>query len=339
MMAVKNLVPEAIGFTMVPALDLLVAPSFPIDPNMVVIPYNMASYILDEFRVKNGWPVEVPPYDVRQKTLISTDGTVISNRQSPATVQTGADVRWVATELSWDDVTLTWRPEDGPYPSYVWSSSVEFAPVYINDYTYRVGKELLTVNGLNFSGDNHQHLWSNFTGGFGSAAGFTLIFALSLQSRFGLDNTDVDYAGIFGAGHATPPGAGDTFAEDVTGGQTNLQMRGRYLWVNSNQMAYQQLFPINLALTRSQPSYLAVVVNPPYTKVFMGFGTSTMQVAQVQTGPLPEANHLDWVIGRATGDLVHCADMTLFDLGLYVNPLSDDDVLSEISKLSQAYGG
>lgn len=338
-MAVKNLIPEPISFAFVPSLDILVEPSNPVDPNLVVVPYNMASYILDDFRVQNGWPVEVPPYDVRQVALVSATGDVLSNRQSPASVKTEADVRWVASNLSWDDVTFAWRPEDGPYPSYVWRSSVEYAPVYVNDYTYRVGKELITLNGLNFAGDNHQHLWSEFSSGFGSAVGFTLIFVLSLQSRFGFDSTDVDYAGIFGAGHATPPGSPNTFAETVTGGQSNLQLRGKYLWANSNQMAYQRLFPINLSLTRAQPSYLAMVVNPPYTKVFMGFGTSTMQVMQVQTGPEPDPNHLDWVLGRATGDLLHCADMTLFDLGLYVNALSDADVLSEIATLSQAYGG
>jgi hypothetical protein len=338
-MAVKNLIPEQIAFTMVPALDLLVEPSQPVDPNLVIVPYNMASYVLDDYRILNGWPVEVPPYDVRQKALVSASGDTLSNRQSPASVTTDADVRWVASELSYDTATFAWRPEDGPYPSFVWRSSVEYAPVFVDDYTYRVGKELITVNGLNFSADDKQHLWSEFSGGFGSAAGFTMIFVLSLQSRFGLDSTTVDYAGLLGAGHATPPGSPGTFAEVVTGGQTNLQMRGRYLWVNSNQMAFQRLFPINLSLTRSQPSYLAIVHNPPYTKAFMGFGTSTMQVAQVQTGPEPESNHLDLVIGRATGDLLHCADMTVFDLGLYVNPLSDADVLSEIATLSQAYGG
>ena len=338
-MAVKNLVPEPISFAMVPSVSLLVESGTPADPSEVLVPYNAASYILDDYRIMNGWPVEVPPYDFRQSSLIAIDGTVISNRQSPASVQTKADVRWVATELSYDDVTFVWRPEDGPYPGYTWRSSVDYAPTYIDDYTYRVGKELITANALNFAGENKQHIWSDFTSGFGSTAGFTMIFVMSLQSRFGLDGATLDYAGLFSAGHPTPGDADDIFDEEVDGAQTNLQMRGRYLWVNSSLMAFQRLFPINLALTRAQPSYLAVTVNQPYTKVMMGFGTSSMQVAQVQTAPDAEPNHLDWVIGRATGDLLHCADMTLFDLSLYASPLSDADTLAEIATLSQAYGG
>lgn len=338
-MAAKNLTAEAISWSCIPDLRMRVESGTELDLTEIVVPYNVASYLLDDYRIRKGWPVDVPLYDVRQNTLISNTGEVLSFRPAPTQITTLADVRWIPTELTWDDISLKLRPEDGPYPTFVWETNVDYSPTFIDDYSYRVGKELITRNALNFQSDNQEHMWSNFTGGFATTAGFTVIMVMSLESRFGQDGVDLDYAGIFSAGHPTPV-VDETgiFNEVVTGGQTSLQMRGRYLWVNSGQMAFQQLFPINLALTRAQPSYLAITVNPPYTKVFMGFGVSTMQVAQVQTGS-PEANHLDWVIGRATGDILHCADMTLFDMSLYASPLSDNDLLSEIATLSQSYGG
>lgn len=336
-MPTKTLTPERVSWRIDASLDIENNSAQDLDPGRVVVPYNVAQYQLDDYRIRNGWPVEVPKYDVRQEVFASADGEILTSRPNPASITTAADVRWIPTDLTWDPISFKLRPEDGPYAGYVWASSTAFAPTYLTDYSYRVGKEIVSRTGLNFVSANKEHLWSDFNGGFTGLAGYTVIMVLSLESKFGTDGTDLDFSGLLCAGHPTPASP-DTFAEEVTGATTDVQLRGRYLWAAANEMGFQQLFPINLALTRAEPSYLAVVVDPPYTKVYMGFGVATMQVAQVRTG-LAEPNNLDWVIGRATGDVLHCADMTLFDLSLYANPLNDNDLLSEIATLSQAYGG
>jgi hypothetical protein len=310
-----------------------------LDLSEIVVPYNMAHFQLDDYRINKGWPVAVPPYDIRATGFVSSTGDIITARPHPASVKTAADLRWIPTTETWDDISLRWSPEDSPNPGYTWATSVEYAPTYLDDYSYRVGKEIITRSALNFVSEQHEHIWSDFNGGFGSLGGFTVIMVLSLQSRFGTDGPDVDYAGLFCAGHATPASDEDlTFDEVVTGATSDLHLRGRHLWVDGTEGGFQQLFPINLALTRAQPSYLAITVNPPYTKVYMGFGVSTMQVSSARTGDAA-SNHLDWVIARSTGSLKHCADMSLFDLSLYANPLDEEELLSEVATLSQAYGG
>lgn len=336
-MPTKTLTPERVSWEIDTSLDIENNSAQDLDPGRVVVPYNVAQYQLDDYRLRNGWPVQVPKYDVRQEVFASASGEILSSRPNPASVVTAADVRWIPTELTWDPIAFRLSPEDGPYKAFTWHSATEFAPTYLADYSYRVGKEIISRTALNFVSANKEHLWSDFVGGFAGLSGYTAIMVLSLESKFGTDGVDLDFSGLLCAGHATPAGL-DTFTETVTGATTDVQLRGRYLWARGGEMGFQQLFPINLALTRAEPSYLAITVDPPYTKVYMGFGVATMQIAQVRTG-LAEANHLDWVLGRATGDVLHCADMTLFDMSLYANPLSDNDLLSEIATLSQAYGG
>lgn len=336
-MAVKTFVPERVQWSMAPSFDMTVVHDTTLDVSQIVVPYNVAHYLLDDYRIRNGWPVAVPKFDIRCKSLTSVTGDVVSYRPSPGGLTTAADVRWIPTELTWNDTDFTLRPEDSPYTNFVWQSSVGFAPTYLNNYTYRVGKEIITRNGLNFNADQKEHLWSNFSGGFSGTTGYTMLMVLSLSSRFGLDGEVQDYSGLLCSGHPTP--GGDTFAETITGNDTNLQLRGRYLYANGGEVSgFQQMFPINLALTRTQPSYLAITVDPPYTKVYMGFGAPGMQKAQFSSGA-PQGSALDWVLGRATGDVLHCADMTVFDLNLYANPLSDTELLGEVALLSQAYGG
>jgi len=336
--SIKTLVGERVKFQIDSTIDLEVDKDVE-DLDHLITPYNAISYRVDDYRFLNGWPVPVPKIDVRAESFVSAAGEILSHRPHPAQVTTNADVRWIPTEESWSIDEMKWRPEDTTaYPQYVWESATDFAPTYLNDYSYRIGKEIVSRSALNFSAEENEHLWSNFVGGFEGAAGFSVLAVVSLESKFGLDNTDQDFSGLICAGHPTP-GDEEIFPEPITGGTANLHLRGRYLFAEVNGSGFQQMFPVNLALTSSQPSYIGFTVSPPQVKVYMGFGVPTMQVGQfnIQGDVLP--NGLNLVIGRATGDILHCADMTLFDLGLYGQPLSDEEMLTEIATLSSAFGG
>lgn len=341
-MALKTFRPAQLQWRAITDISMKVIAASDLDEREIVVPYNTASWVVDEYRILNGWPTEIPDHDVVAQGFVSSAGEIMSIRPGPGQISTGADVRWIASADSWDNTTFTWRPEDTAiYPQYVWQSSSDYAPTYLNDYTYRVGKEIVTRDALNFQNDAKEHLWSDFTGGSAGAVRFSVVMVVNFSAKFGIDASATqvsDYGGIFCAGHPTPSSPPNTFAEVVTGGTVDVHLRGRYLYARPAQQAFEQLQSIHDLLVLSQPLYLGITVDPPYLTVTSGRNAAKLTVGQTLI-PSEETNNFDWVLGRATGDVLHGTDMTLFDCSFYGAPLSNGDMVGEIAALSACYGG
>lgn len=304
------------------------------DVSRVLVPYNMAHYRLGEFRMRNGWPVEVPPYDVRAHALTSVSGDRLTYRPAPAQVITQAAVRWIAGD-SYDTTALKWRPSVG-FPGWTWESAAEFAPTAIEEYSYRVDREIVVRPALHFNEDAHQHMWSNFAGAMTSATSFSFLMVLNLNSSASADTATPNWSGILSPGHPTPGGA-TTFAEPVVGSSFAIQVRGKTLFANPDQTGFKQMYSIAPMMERTAPCYLGVTVTPPYLYVYAGNGPSTLRYAMVECGT--DATTMAFVLGRSTGTLLHGADMSVFDLGFYVDPLTKEQMVSQVAVLAGSYGG
>lgn len=300
-----------------------------------LFPMIASAWEIDEYRIKYGWPVPLPSGDIHAPTLVSATGEVIASRPQPGELITNAFLRFIADPDLYDETALRWNPVQGGAP--VFTTSVDFAPVMINDYEYRNGDErFVGMNALNFDSDTQNHMWCDFTGVLGGSSGYTVIMVFSPNSVYGNDVT-VPYNGLWCPGGPTP--AGDTFAEPITGSYVSFTMQGNYLYMETEQQPRKIGISISNGLSNTAPTFLALVVQRPVTTLYAGVGPSQIQVKSLPGGPAPVPLDGHIVLGRSTGDILHTADMALFDLGLYANALSAEEVRTEFQILSKAYGG
>ena len=95
-----------------------------IPPQLLKVPGGLyplmsSAWEVDEYRILAGWPVPVPELDIQIDVTVTGDGTVLGNRDSPTSLITEADVRWVADENYYDITTLTWTPIKGNVAPWV----------------------------------------------------------------------------------------------------------------------------------------------------------------------------------------------------------------------------
>ena len=300
-----------------------------------LFPLRASAWEVDEYRIMAGWPVPVPPCDVRIPTLVSATGEVLASREDPGSVFTEAALRWVADPAYYDTDALRWTPIQGNAP--VWNTSVGYAPVLIDDYSYRVGEERFNnMTALNFDSDTRNHMWADFTGSVASGVGYTVIMVFSPNSVYGND-VSVPYNGLWCHGGATP--AGDTFAEPLPDGYANFTIQGNYLYLETDSAARTRGISISEQLNSAAPTFLAMVIQRPVTTLYAATGPSRMIYKGMASGEVGTALDGRVVLGRSTGDVLHTADMALFDLGIYANALTPAEVRAEFAVLSRVYGG
>src|SRR3954447_25295725 len=63
-----------------------------------LFPIRLSAWNSDEYRLANGWPVDVPVCDMRARVLISATGEVLADRPDPGDISTSANARWIADE-------------------------------------------------------------------------------------------------------------------------------------------------------------------------------------------------------------------------------------------------
>src|ERR1044072_4180406 len=85
-------------------------------------PLMSSAWEVDEYRLMAGWPVPVPDCDIRIECLVSDEGDILSNRDSPTALITNATMRWVADSNFYDQTSLLWAPIQGNVTP--WQSSV-----------------------------------------------------------------------------------------------------------------------------------------------------------------------------------------------------------------------
>lgn len=298
-------------------------------------PLKSSAWDIDEYRIKAGWPVPIPKCDIRAITLASASGALIGNRDVPTALLTNAELRWVADADLYNETTLQWVPLQGSDP--VWQTSVEYAPTLVTNYEYRIDDErFVEMSALNFDSDTMNHMWANFSYTFGGSAGYTVIMVMSPNSVYGND-LDVPYNGLWCPGDATP--TGQTFTEDTGEHWVSATIQGKYLYVETDEVARTRVLSLSQQLSSSAPTYVAMVFTRPQAVVYVATGPNSIQSKNVVTGAAPVPVNGKIVLGRSTGDVLHTADMALFDLGMYANPLTPAEVQREFALLSRVYGG
>jgi hypothetical protein len=297
-----------------------------------------AAYEVDEYRVMAGWPVAVPQFEIRAICEVSADGEIVTARDDNTSISTGALIRWVADDLYFDQTALLWNPvQDGTGTKPVWTSTVAYMPVLVDDFTYRVKDEVFTQNAVNFDSDTKNHMWADFTATIGGGAGYTVIMAMSPNSAFGND-IDVPYNGLWCPGRPTPD-AEDTFTDDIGATWMATTIQGGYLYLSTESRDPTRAISIQPGLNSNAPLYIAMVYARPTMYYYVGNGPSSIRVKTLEVGPDPGIMDDFVVLGRSTGDVLHTADMALFDLGIYADILTAEEVSNEFALLSGVYGG
>jgi hypothetical protein len=295
------------------------------------------AFEMDEYRVMAGWPVAIPKYEIRAETMVSANGEYFTDRDDPTAITTGAVLRWVADEALFDELALEWRTiQNSTGQPVTWKTSVQYAPILIDDYTYRVKNEVFKVQALNFDSDNQNHMWCDLSTTIGGAAGYTLIMVMSPNSTFGND-ISVPYNGLWYPGEPTP--LVDTFSEETGDHWFGVSCQNNSLYMETEVNPRTRGISIYPELNSNAPMMVAMVFDRPETVFYVGPGPSAIRVKSLPAGSNQVALSNQVVLGRSTGDRLHTADMALLDLGIYPNTLNAPEVADEFALLSQAYGG
>ena len=313
---------------------------FPIEVQEVpggLYPMVARAFEMDEYRVMSGWPVAVPKYEIRAETMVSGNGAHFTDRDDPTAITTGAVLRWVADEALFDELAMEWKTlQNSTGQPVPWQTSVQYAPILINDYTYRVKNEVFKVQALNFDSDNQNHMWCDMSTTIGGAAGYTVIMVMSPNSTYGNDIT-VPYNGLWAPGEATP--LADEFSEETGDHWFSVTVQSTSLYLETEVNPKTRGISIYPGLNTNAPMMVAMVFDRPETVFYVGPGPSAIRVKSLPAGSLQVALSNKVVLGRSTGDRLHTADMALLDLGIYPSTLNAAEVADEFALLSQAYGG
>ena len=280
---------------------------------------------MDEYRLMAGWPVEVPPYDIHCISMVSASGEVLSDREEPSAITTGALYRWIADPDLYDTTALRWVPVTSQATPVYWETGVDSAPVLITDYEYRVENERFYGNALNFDSDDQNYMHADFSATLGGAAGMTVLMVMSPNSTFG-NNVQIPMNGLW-------------CPASKAGNWTEITVQGRYLWLESESQERTRVISINPALNGNAPMYLAMVLGRPEATFYVGEGPSAIRTATVPSGAEGVPLDYDILLGRVAEDLEHNLDMALFEMNVYANRLSASQVRDEFALLSRAYGG
>ena len=282
-----------------------------------------AAFEVDEYRLMSGWPVVVPSCDIAVPVLVSGAGLALDNRDSPTALTTNADLRWVADDSYYDQVSLLWRSIQG---NSTWASGPTNAPVLLSDYAYRVGDEMFTdMTVLNFDSDTASYLTNDLSLLMGGTSGYTVVMVLSPNSFYGNDPNVVSN-GLWGP-------------DSTDGSWAAFMVSDQRVWMVTEVYTGQPGVAIGDGLNSSAPTYLALVVNRPQTTLYAGPGPRNVAMRSLVAGARPEPLSTRFWLGNAALPGVGTMDMALFDIGIYANPLSKSQVVSEFALLSQIYGG
>lgn len=288
-------------------------------------PMKSAAFEIDEYRLAVGWPVGVPSCDIRSSTLVSGDGSMLADRDNPTAVLTGANYRWVADDDFYNETAVQWVPIQGGSPA--WEGDPAHLPTLLSDYEYVIADERFTeMTVLNFDSDTTDALNTNLSRAMSTELGYTLMMVMSPNSVYG-NNTDVSFNTLW----ANPPDPDKTSIE--------LTLVDNYLWVELSDKPIQRGIAMARAVSVASPSYLAVVINRPTLTMYLGQGPSSIAFKTLDIGPKSKPISGDVLLGQHPADTLHNGDMALFDLSIYANPLSADQVKDEFALLSGIYGG
>jgi hypothetical protein len=287
-------------------------------------PLRMALWETDEYRIAKGWPVVVPPQEIRAKALVSATGEVLAARPEPRALSTGATVRWIADSDAYSVTDLQWWPIEGE--SVVWETTPDYAPTFINEYEYERDEFVYFQDALNFDADSAEHMWTDLNPVLGGSTGYSVVMVAAMNSVYG--------------NHLQSPYAGLWSVQEITDdGWVELSLQGHSLYLETEQSARAKALDISPLISGTAPFLLAMVVSRPYTTIYAAAGPSSITKAVLNVGNKVSSLNGAVVLGRSHGDLLHTADMALLDIGMFANQLTPAQVRDQFAALSSVYGG
>ena len=287
-------------------------------------PLMSAAFEVDEYRIMSGWPVPVPDLDIEINCLVSAEGDVLGNRNGPTSLLTNADMRWVADTSYYDQIACQWAPIQGYSTS--WVTTPENAPTLITDYEYRIGDErFVDMTALNFDSNTADYLSNDLSLTMGGTYGYTVIMVMSPNSIYGNDLEMVDNA-LWGP-------------DSTEGSWVMFSVNDQAVFMTTEERSAQKGVALGNGLDSSAPTYLALVVGRPQTTLYAASGPSRVLAKSLPAGEAPQPLSTRFWLGNGPFATTATADMALLDLGIYGNPLTRTEVVSEITSLSTVYGG
>lgn len=292
-------------------------------------PLKSAAFEVDEYRIMSGWPVPIPDCDIQIQCLVSAEGDVIGNRDSPTALTTNAAMRWVADDSYYDELTGQWSPIQGGVGP--WLTSPDSAPTLYNDYEYTIGNErFVNMTVLNFDSDTADYMWNDLSLFMGGTSGYTVLMVMSPNSIYG-NNTDVVENALW-----SPD---DTTVADPSKNWASFGVRSQAAWLTTESTPAQVGVPLGNGLANNAPTYLVLVVSRPQTTLYAASGPSNVQIKALASGSTPVPLSTRFWLGKSPFPNTSTVDMALLDLSIYGDPLSRTDVVNEITALSTVYGG
>ena len=287
-------------------------------------PLMSAAYEVDEYRIMSGWPVPVPDHDIRIECLVSAEGDKLGNRDAPTALLTNADMRWVADTNYYDQTSLLWSAIQGNVSP--WQTDTDHAPSLITDYEYRVGDErFVDMTALNFDSNTTDYMWNNLDLIMGGTYGYTVIMVMSPNSIYGNDAAVVDNA-LWGP-------------DSTDGSWVMFTVNDQAVFMTTEGIPAQKGVALGNGLDSSAPTYLAMVVGRPQTTLYAASGPSRVLAKSLPAGEAQQPLSTRFWLGNGPFSTSATMDMALLDLGIYGNPLTRTEVVSEFTLLNGVYGG
>lgn len=135
--------------------------------------HKLAGFTAEPSVLVNGYPT-VPRFWCRARTLASLEGVAYQqSRPNPTEVFMAAHTRFLAH--NYDNQSGVWRPYITSGSDYFFRSPPGLSP-YLNEITYRIRKELFTVQALRF--DPGDYLISSFNQGRDDAHEYSIVMVM-----------------------------------------------------------------------------------------------------------------------------------------------------------------
>lgn len=241
-------------------------------------PIDLTSFVPEDGMIVNGYKM-VPKVWVRGKAVATTDGSFIdSARLRPTELQVDCHSRFLAGSDFYDDVAGVWRPFYTRGVDWYWITDPACKPTYM-DLEYRINKEILTFDVLNFQ--DQDYLRSSFNTDMDDAAEYTVVMVASFDNPTG-------YVGM-----STP--------------QRNFLVNEKFTLQEVNTST------ISTAAHPAQidPAIVIISVRPTTTRVWIASPDNKVAVGTAIA--LPGSQDMIFQLGRKLGDITGGANMKLME--------------------------
>lgn len=259
------------------------------------------------------------PYWARCTPVLSSTGEYVdAARPSPGDISPGSDIQWIALDSTMDEngVWVPWRSLAG---SYSWLAEDAFAHPIMETISYRIGREIITVPRMRFTGQNY--LVSSFGTGLDDAVAWTISMAVMLQApvnKYPL----LDW------------GVPEYVAQDPAETRTYIHVSDvlDYGW-GSASGTVDPVVPVS----RYQPCYITLTVNAPLARLVFSGGTDYSLSSVIGQGDSSSATELQFWIGRSI-DVAESPNFSVLEVNFWGRTLDNSEIVSLNGYYASIYG-